>query len=109
MSHHDENDINDLGLQADLSMWQKKPFERRRLQLGAAGIGALLTSCSNASGSGYSGVACVAEIPEETTGPYPANGSVGGPGDGGPGGPPRRGREARARQARLARPGTRDL
>lgn len=97
-SHHDENDINDLGLQADLSMWQKKPFERCRiLQLGVAGIGALLTSCSNASGSGGSGVACVAEIFEETAGPYPANGSSGGPGDGdpvgtppggGPGGPP---------------------
>lgn len=36
--YHDENDINDLGLQADLSMWQKKPFERRRiLQLGGGG------------------------------------------------------------------------
>lgn len=88
--HHDEGDINDLGLQADLSMWQKKPLERRRiLQLGVVGIGALLTSCSSATGSGGTGVgACVAEIPEETAGPYPADGSSGGPGDGDPVGTP---------------------
>ena len=50
MSHqHDENDINDLGLQADLSMWQKRPLERRQiLQMGVVGIGALLASCSGA-------------------------------------------------------------
>ena len=100
MSHqHDENDVNDLGLQADLSMWQKRPLERRQiLQLGVVGIGALLASCSgtangasggstNSGGSG-SGV-CVAEIPEETAGPYPADGSSGGPGgDGDPTGTP---------------------
>lgn len=88
--HHDEGDINDLGLQADLSMWQKRPFERRRiLQLGVVGIGAQLTGCSSAAGSGDAGGGvCVGEIPEETAGPYPANGSVGGPGDGDPVGTP---------------------
>ena len=80
MSHqHDESDINDLGLQADLSMWQRRPLERRRvLQLGVVGIGALLASCSGAakgSSSGASSSVCVTEIPEETAGPFPATGS----------------------------------
>ena len=77
--------MNDLGLQADLSMWGRKPLERRRiLQMGIAGIGVLLTSCGTASSasSGGTATACLAEIPEETAGPYPADGSVGGPGDG---------------------------
>lgn len=86
--HHGETDINDLGLQADLSMWQRRPLERRRiLQMGLVGIGVLLSSCSSASGS-TGGGACVSEIPEETAGPYPANGSSGGPGDGDPVGTP---------------------
>ena len=90
MSHqHDETDINDLGLQADLSMWQKRPLERRRiLQLGVVGIGALLASCSGAAKGSSSGV-CVAEIPEETAGPFPADGSAGfGRPDGDPAGTP---------------------
>ena len=95
--HHDDgsdtngSDINDLGLQADLSMWGRRPLERRRiLQMGMAGIGVLLTSCGTASGSSSGGTAtaCLAEIPEETAGPYPADGSVGGPGDGDPTGTP---------------------
>ena len=95
--HHDDgsdangSDINDLGLQADLSMWGRKPLERRRiLQMGMVGIGVLLTSCGTASSatSGGTGTACLAEIPEETAGPYPADGSVGGPGDGDPAGTP---------------------
>lgn len=90
--HHDDGtDVNDLGLQADLSIWGRKPLERRRiLQMGLAGIGVLLTSCGTASGanSGGTGAACLAEIPEETAGPYPADGSVGGPGDGDPTGTP---------------------
>ncbi len=90
MSHqHDESGINDLRLQADLSMWQKRPLERRRvLQLGVVGIGALLASCSGAakgSSSGASSSVCVTEIPEETAGPYPADGSAG---FGGPDGDP---------------------
>ena len=100
MSHqHDENDVNDLCLQADLSMWQKKPLERRRiLQMGVVGIGALLASCSGAangassggaSSGGVDGAACVTQIPEETAGPFPADGSSGfGRPDGDPTGTP---------------------
>lgn len=65
------NDFNDLGLKADVVMWLKNPLERRRiLQLGALGIGTLLSSSAFAQAA-----ACVAEIPEETAGPYPADGS----------------------------------
>ena len=72
MTHHgdeEQHDIYDLGLQADLAMWHRSPIERRRiLKLGALGIGTLLA----ASGGG---AACVATIPQETAGPYPADGS----------------------------------
>ncbi len=77
-------------------MWGRKPLERRRiLQMGFAGIGTLLAAgCSSAAGTTTGGdtasgvAACVAEIPEETAGPYPADGSSGGPGDGDPSGTP---------------------
>lgn len=88
MSHHphDEGDINDLGLQADLAMFQQRPVERRRiLQLGLVGIGALLASCSNAARGSSP---CVSEIPEETQGPYPADGSATMGGGGAPPGAP---------------------
>jgi protocatechuate 3,4-dioxygenase beta subunit len=63
------NDINDLGLKADVVMLLKSSTGRRRvLQLGAIGIGTLLSSSAFAQ-------ACVAAIPEETAGPYPADGS----------------------------------
>jgi protocatechuate 3,4-dioxygenase beta subunit len=65
------NDIYDLGLKADVTMWLKSPLERRRiLKLGAVGVGALLSSSALAQAA-----ACVGEIPEETAGPYPADGS----------------------------------
>jgi protocatechuate 3,4-dioxygenase beta subunit len=67
------SDIYDLGLKADVAMWLKSPLERRRiLQLGALGIGTLLSSSSLAQAA-----ACVGEIPEETAGPYPGDGSNG--------------------------------
>lgn len=84
-SHDDaHDDYHDLGLPADLNMWLKRPLERRRvLQLGALGIGTLLAGCSSAQAI----TACLSEIPEETAGPYPADGSSGmGGGPGGPGG-----------------------
>jgi protocatechuate 3,4-dioxygenase beta subunit len=63
------DDFYDLGLRADVAMWLKSPTERRRiLKLGAVGIGSLLGSSAFAQ-------ACVAAIPEETAGPYPADGS----------------------------------
>lgn len=90
----DTHDIYDLGLKADLAMWQRTPIERRKvLKLGAMGIGLLLAGCgtttattqpttsapnttspTNTSTSG-SAAACVEPIPGETAGPYPADGS----------------------------------
>lgn len=98
MEHH-ERDLYDLGLQADLAMLTRSPIDRRRLlRLGVAGIGLLLTGCGAASaqsdtssqtylpvvaGSATAATAtattmpavCVSEIPAETAGPYPADGS----------------------------------
>src|SRR5215218_8311905 len=43
---HEQHDIYDLGLQADLAMWTRKPIERRRiLKMGILGIGVLLAGC----------------------------------------------------------------
>lgn len=102
MDHHDR-DVYDLGLQADLAMLERTPLERRRLlKMGTIGIGMLLSACASASaqsrpaGGANSAylplvaqaatatstptttpvtVACVDEIPQETAGPYPADGS----------------------------------
>ncbi len=71
------NDFHDLGLKADLAMWTHTPLDRRRiLQLGLVGIGTLLTGCS-ISQSQTDDTGCVTEIPEETAGPFPGNGSNG--------------------------------
>jgi protocatechuate 3,4-dioxygenase beta subunit len=87
-----EQDIYDLGLAADLEMWKRTPIARRRLlRMGAAGIGLLLTGCAAASaqttpsptflplvespGTTTTPAICVTEIPSETAGPYPADGS----------------------------------
>lgn len=68
-----DHDHHDLGLSADLAMWLRSSLERRHiLQLGAIGIGTLLSSSSLAQAA-----ACVAQIPEETAGPYPGDGSNG--------------------------------
>ncbi|XSG76845.1 intradiol ring-cleavage dioxygenase [Herpetosiphon llansteffanensis] len=85
MSQTQPDDVFDLGLQADLAMWMRTPTDRRRLlKLGAVGIGMVL--------AGYHGQqaaqpaqpaqaetellnACV-QIPSETAGPYPADGST---------------------------------
>jgi protocatechuate 3,4-dioxygenase beta subunit len=77
-----EPDIYDLGLQADLAMWQHSPIERRQLlKLGALGLGTLLAAsganAALAAGNTVSDLAaaCVTTIPQETAGPYPADGS----------------------------------
>ena len=106
-----QHDIYDLGLQADLAMWSRKPIERRRiLKMGMLGIGVLLAGCSatatptttavatatraatsaapsaaaSAAAASASTVAAstsaaavveIDEIPQETAGPYPADGS----------------------------------
>ena len=76
-------DLYDLGLSADLAMWMQSPINRRRvLHLGVLGVGALLAACqpvnrpSTASNTAStSSSACLDNIPEETAGPYPADGS----------------------------------
>ena len=53
MTHEKHNEqqngqpnINDLGLQADLTMWTRTPVERRKiLKMGVLGIGVLLAGC----------------------------------------------------------------
>jgi hypothetical protein len=65
-----------LGLPADLRMWSRAPVHRRRLlKLGVLSVGAFLTGCSSSDGTGNGGDGCASEIPEETAGPYPADGS----------------------------------
>jgi len=88
----EQQDINDLGLNADLAMWRQSPLNRRRiLQMGAWGIGALLAAACQPMGgppmgappaNGGSASAmptgtsdCLVTIPGETAGPYPADGS----------------------------------
>jgi protocatechuate 3,4-dioxygenase beta subunit len=80
-----QQDIYDLGLTADLSMMLRTPIARRRLlQMGAAGIGMLLTGCgpggpppgNSAPTKVAANGACVS-IPGETNGPFPSDGSNG--------------------------------
>lgn len=91
-------DIYDLGLQADMEMLKRTPVTRRRLLgLGAAGLTAFLAGCASATAqsnnrtnlplvgstatttasptSTTAPAVCVSEIPAETAGPYPADGS----------------------------------
>ncbi len=85
----------DLGLAADLEMWKRTPIARRRiLRLGVAGIATLLAGCRMAAPSGAppggapatpaakntavvdaNGNTCSPAQPQETAGPYPADGS----------------------------------
>lgn len=101
MNQHDhEQDIYDLGLSADLAMMKRTPNQRRRLlRLSVAGVAALLTGGAAFAQSGGTSLflplvenpetatatptatptttptTCVSEIPQETAGPYPADGS----------------------------------
>ena len=81
MSHpHDDHDsgIYDLGLAADFNMWNRKPLERRRvLQLGLVAAGALLSGCATSGQGQGAGGTTAGEIPAETAGPFPADGSRG--------------------------------
>ncbi len=107
-AQQEQHDIYDLGLQADLAMFTRKPIERRRiLKMGLLGIGVLLAGCgastatpttttstgtsapasaaasavantasaASTTASTASTAAVVSEIPQETAGPYPADGS----------------------------------
>jgi len=78
----EQHNINDLGLQADLAMWTRSPIERRQiLKMGALGIGVLLAGAGTGvvtkatTPAASAAAACVSEIPQETAGPYPADGS----------------------------------
>ncbi|MCA9986984.1 MAG: hypothetical protein KDE59_21895 [Anaerolineales bacterium] len=85
-----EKDIYDLGLPADLQMWQQSPLNRRRfLKMGLASMLVVLAGCQtdgseaatetatteSSSESTNSAAVCVDPIPSETAGPYPADGS----------------------------------
>lgn len=80
----EQQNIYDLGLRADLAMWLRAPVDRRKLlQMGALGLGVLLSGCqpptaptsNNATSSSNTTAGCLANIPGETAGPYPADGS----------------------------------
>ena len=77
--HHDhEPDMYDLGLNADLEQWTRTPVDRRRaLKLGLIGLGTLLSGAPIASALSGSAAACVTQIPSETGGPFPGDGSNG--------------------------------
>lgn len=93
-------DVYDLGLAADMQMLRRTPLTRRRLLgLGAVGLSAFLTGCASATAQTNNRTyvplvesvvtasptpaptattdpaTCVAAIPAETAGPYPADGS----------------------------------
>ena len=76
------DDVFDLGLKADLAMWMRTPTDRRRvLKMGAIGIGMLLAGYQAKQSPQLAQAetdlinACV-QIPSETAGPYPADGST---------------------------------
>ena len=79
----EQRDLFDLGLAADLSMWMQSPLNRRRLlKMGALSLGAFLAGCqfpaateTASTSSAATTTDCPTEIPGETAGPYPADGS----------------------------------
>ena len=72
MNDHHDSGIYDLGLAADLSMWNRTPVERRRvLQLGLAAAATFLTGCANGQGQS------VGQLPAESAGPFAADGARG--------------------------------
>lgn len=82
MTQMPPDDLFDLGLKADLAMWMRKPTDRRRvLKMGSIGIGMLLAgyqakqSPQQAQAETDLINSCV-QIPGETAGPYPADGST---------------------------------
>jgi len=103
-TQNEQPNSNDLGLPADLAMWTRKPIERRNiLKMRVLGIGVLLAGCGTVAAAplatsttatatatptataaattvttistATTTVTAVEEIPQETAGPYPADGS----------------------------------
>jgi protocatechuate 3,4-dioxygenase beta subunit len=82
--HTDEVHEHDLGLQHDVRTLQRKGLGRRGLLgvLGGLGAAGALAACStDTTGAATDGIPAVevaeGEIPEETAGPYPGDGSNG--------------------------------
>ncbi|WP_432574841.1 intradiol ring-cleavage dioxygenase [Kineococcus sp. SYSU DK005] len=77
-----DEDVDDQGLAFDLATAQRRVLERRRV-LGALGLGALglgLAACgtdASSSTSAPSSTSALSEVPDETAGPYPGDGSNG--------------------------------
>ena len=82
----EQPDIFDLGLNADLQMWQQSPVGRRRfIKMGVTALALFLAGCNSSeettetavsdASTDTTGEVCVTEIPGETAGPYPADGS----------------------------------
>ncbi|MEZ4629484.1 MAG: intradiol ring-cleavage dioxygenase [Deinococcales bacterium] len=68
------SDYHDLGLSTDLAMWLHNPLDRRRvIKMGLVGLGTVLAGCAQSQNN--NGDTCLTEIPEETAGPYPGDGS----------------------------------
>jgi protocatechuate 3,4-dioxygenase beta subunit len=76
---HDERDIFDQGLAADVATLLNR--RRALLLFGAAGAatvaGGAIASASDRTPAGNAVAACVPDIPQETAGPFPADGSNG--------------------------------
>ncbi|WP_432493804.1 intradiol ring-cleavage dioxygenase [Kineococcus gypseus] len=77
-----DEDVDDQGLTFDLATARRRVLERRRV-LSALGLGALglgLAACGEGdadASSGGSSPSALSEVPDETAGPYPADGSNG--------------------------------
>ncbi len=81
----EQRDLFDLGLTTDLQMWRQSPVDRRRfLKMGLATMVVLLAGCQSdepavpttaSEAAAGDAEACVTPIPEETAGPFPADGS----------------------------------
>lgn len=77
--HEQPDDFNDLGLSADLNMLARDAVDRRRvLSLGMAGIATLVAGSlglTRVAAVAQGAASCAPVTPEETAGPYPADGS----------------------------------
>ncbi|WP_240900722.1 intradiol ring-cleavage dioxygenase, partial [Kineococcus indalonis] len=78
-----DEDVDDQGLAFDLATAHRRGLERRRV-LGALGLGAsalALAACggedADASSTTSSSPSALSEVPDETAGPYPGDGSNG--------------------------------
>ena len=75
-----DEDVDDQGLAFDLATVRQRALDRRRV-LGALGLGAVgltLAACGGGDAdASTAGASALSEIPDETAGPYPGDGSNG--------------------------------